>query len=131
MKTNKIVLMILLLFLITTVSACNNIGTVLKNQANIISNNVANAEAAKQYKTAIMNGNIEWIEEIIANNPDFDINYCKDEIALYCSLFNSNACYPVKEIIIDILISAGADPNIGNQLGLTTYNNAILVQELY
>ena len=103
-------------------SGCDNIGNILKTQTGIIANNVTNTEAAKQYKTAIINGNIEWIEEILVNNPDLDINYCEDEIALYCSIWNSNACYPVKEKIIDILISAGADPNIGNQLGLTTYN---------
>lgn len=66
-------------------SGCDNIGNILKTQTGIISNNVTNAEAAKQYKTAIMNGNTEWTEEIIAINPDLDINYCEDETPLYCA----------------------------------------------
>ncbi len=30
----------------------------------------------KQFDNAIVNGNIEWLEEILADNPDFDVNYC-------------------------------------------------------
>ena len=103
-------------------SGCDNIGNILKTQTGIISNNVANAEAAKQYKTAIMNGNIEWIEEIIANNPDLDINYCEDETALYCACYDSNIGEYYQAKTVSALLELGVDPNIGNVLQLTAYN---------
>ena len=55
-------------------SGCSDLSKVFQFRTNVVANNVLNGEAPKQYKTAIMNGNIEWIDEIIANNPCFWYN---------------------------------------------------------
>ncbi len=103
-------------------SGCSDLGKVFQFRTNVVANNVLNGEATKQYKTAIMNGNIEWIEEIIANNPDLDINYCEDETALYCACFDSGLDEYRKSQIVTTLLESGVEPNVDNILQLTTYN---------
>ena len=110
-------------------SGCNDELSSLRTKTGIIYNYATNGEATRNYKTAIQNGNIEWIKEIIANNPSLDRNYCDDTTAIYCAYWYSNigesyddigAYYKYK--LISNLIDLGVDPNIGNQLQLSTFN---------
>ena len=107
-------------------SGCSDLGKVFQFRTNVVTNNVLNGEITKQYKTAIMNGNIEWIEEIIANNPGLDVNYCEDSTALYCASYKSQITHNnldyLKPAVIIKLLNAGADPNLGDILQLSAYN---------
>jgi len=111
-------------------SGCSDELSSLRTKTGIIYNYATNGEATRNYKTAIQNGNIEWIEEIIANNPSLDKNYCDDTTAIYCAYWHSNigetrnaddgAYYKYK--VISELIDLGVDPDIGDQLQLSTFN---------
>ena len=104
----------------------SNIPDMLQGKAEIATNNALNGDVVKQYRTAIENGNIEWIKEIVANNPDLDVNYVDDGTAIYCACYDSNIIWSGIEFpkfdVIKELIRIGADPNIGNTLQNTTYN---------
>ena len=100
-------------------------GKVFQFRTNVVANNVLNGEATKQYKTAIMNGNIEWIEEIIANNPGLDVNYCEDSTALYCACYKSYISDGSKSKTITALVDSGVEVT-GDILSLTLYNGDFL-----
>ena len=100
----------------------SNIPDMLQGKTEIATNNALNGDVVKQYRTAIENGNIEWIKEIVANNPDLDVNYVDDGTAIYCACWDSTSTN--KSDLIKLLISLGADPNVGNQLAVTTYAGA-------
>ena len=111
-------------------SGCSDELSALRTHSGIIYNYATNGEATRNYKTAIQNGNIEWIKEIIANNPSLDRNYCDDTTAIYCAYWHSNigetrntddgAYYKYK--VISKLIDLGVNPDIGSQLQLSTFN---------
>lgn len=118
-------IVIILILCMSGCSVLDDIGDVLNFRTNVVKNNVLNGEATKQYKTAIMNGNIEWIDEITSNNPDLDVNYCEDSTALYCACYKSYLLDGFKSKIIDKLVSLGVkvDEQI---LSLSTYNENLL-----
>lgn len=88
----------------------------------IQSNNILNKNAAEQYQTAIINGNIEWMKEIVAANPDLDVNYTNEMTAMYCACWESHEPDYYKAKMIEALLEVGVDPDIGDPLQLTTYN---------
>ncbi len=88
----------------------------------IQSNNILNKNAAEQYQTAIINGNIEWMKEIVAANPDLDVNYTNEMTAMYCACWESDEPDYYKAKMIEALLEVGVDPDIGDPLQLTTYN---------
>ena len=106
-------------------SGCSDLGKVFQFRTNVVANNVLNGDATKQYKTAIMNGNIEWIEEIIANNPGLDVNYCEDSTALYCACYKSYISDGSKSKTITALVDSGVEVT-GDILSLTLYNGDFL-----
>ncbi len=106
-------------------SGCGDLGKVFQFRTNVVTNNVLNGEATKQYKTAIMNGNIEWIDEIIANNSSLDINYCEDSTTLYCACYKSYLSDGVKGRTIAALVDSGVEVT-GDILSLTVYNGDLL-----
>lgn len=126
----KILAIILILGIVVSISGCDYVSSALRTHSGIIYNYVTNGEATRNYKSAIQNGNIEWIKEIIANNQSMDKNYCDDETAIYCAYWDSNISekYDVKigayykHKIISELIDLGVDPNVGSQLRLSTFN---------
>lgn len=74
----------------------------------------------KQFQQAVNNSNIEWLEEIIANYPDFNVNYYSNEESKYrgynyetlkviCSTY-SRSIY--KSEMLKLLIKNGLDPNL-------------------
>ena len=74
----------------------------------------------KQFQQAVNNSNIEWLEEIIAKYPDFNVNYYSNEESKYrgynyetlkviCSTY-SRSIY--KSEMLKLLIKNGLDPNL-------------------
>ena len=74
----------------------------------------------KQFQQAVNNSNIEWLEEIITNYPDFNVNYYSNEESKYrgynyetlkviCSTY-SRSIY--KSEMLKLLIKNGLDPNL-------------------
>ena len=74
----------------------------------------------KQFQQAVNNSNIEWLEEIIANYPDFNVNYYSNEESKYrgynyetlkviCSTY-SDSIYQSE--MLKLLIKNGLDPNL-------------------
>lgn len=127
-KLKSLFLFEIVIILILCMSGCSvldDIGDVLNFRTNVVKNNVLNGEATKQYKIAIMNGNIEWIDEITSNNPDLDVNYCEDSTALYCACYKSYLLDGFKSKIIDKLVSL--EVKVDEQiLSLSTYNEDLL-----
>lgn len=74
----------------------------------------------KQFQQAVNNSNIEWLEEIITNYPDFNVNYYSNEESKYrgynyetlkviCSTY-SDSIYQSE--MLKLLIKNGLDPNL-------------------
>ena len=74
----------------------------------------------KQFQQAVNNSNIEWLEEIIAKYPDFNVNYYSNEESKYrgynyetlkviCSTY-SDSIYQSE--MLKLLIKNGLDPNL-------------------
>ncbi len=76
----------------------------------------------KQFQQAVNNSNIEWLEEIIANYPDFNINYYSNEetqykgydyetIKVICTGETFVNYYQTNKML-EFLLQNGLDPNI-------------------
>ena len=74
----------------------------------------------KQFQQAVNNSNIEWLEEIIAKYPDFNVNYYSNEESKYrgynyetlkviCSTYSRSK---YESEMLKLLIKNGLDPNL-------------------
>ncbi len=78
----------------------------------------------KQFDNAISHGNIEWLDEILADNPDFDVNYCGNIMREYFQAGNYQhetlqivSSYGMlstekRRNMLEFLLKNGLDPNI-------------------
>ena len=121
MKTTKIKTMILAAstILLSACSVINNSGYVGYKK-----NLIKYGNAAKQFDNAIENGNIEWLEEILAEYPDFDINYCGNIMREYMQAGNYQhetlqivTSYGMlstekRQDMLDFLLRKGLDPDL-------------------
>lgn len=75
----------------------------------------------KQFDNAIVNGNIEWLEEILENNPGFDVNYCGNIMREYeqsgdyqhetIMIVSAEGIY-CDEKLLEFLFKNGLEPNM-------------------
>lgn len=133
-RMKKILSAFMALITIAGLSGCSNedfeeISDFITVNTGIQSNNILNKNAAEQYQTAIINGNIEWMKEIVAANPDLDVNYTSEMTAMYCACWESHEPDYYKAKMIEALLEVGVDPNIGDPLQLTTYNKKYYLTE--
>lgn len=123
----KMLRLLSIILICFAISGCSDkdakeISDTITVNAGVQYNNTFHKTAAEQYQTAIINGNIEWMKEIVAANPELDVNYTNEMTAMYCACWESNDRDYYKAKTIEALLEVGVDPNIGDPLQLSTYN---------
>lgn len=127
-KKVKRMLSILIILLISLgLSSCDTnyvdlVSKLLRMKTGITVNSILNENAVDQYQTAIKNGNIEWMKEIVEENPGLDVNYVDEMTAMYCAWWESYGMDYDKAKMVEALLEVGVDPNIGDPLQMSTYN---------
>ncbi|MGN0618066.1 MAG: ankyrin repeat domain-containing protein [Ruminiclostridium sp.] len=127
MRIKKAFLILLFLCMCITAAGCsdkevNEISKLLRMKTGITVNSILNENAVDQYQTAIKNGNIEWMKEIVEENPGLDVNYVDEMTAMYCAWWESYGMDYDKAKMVEALLEVGVDPNTGDPLQMSTYN---------
>lgn len=87
------------------------------------------SDASKIFQIALENKNVELLNEVIKEYPDYDINKCEQGSSLAKALFNNGGRATDYENITfsRAMLDAGADPNVkstnGDYLLITTCDN--------
>ncbi len=77
----------------------------------------------RQFQRAVYNANVEWIQEILANYPEFDVNYYGNNKTKYhgydnetlkamCLNRNSDTSYVSTNKTLEFLLQNGLNPNL-------------------